>query len=91
MQEVLLFLEQNPQLITLAELVGKICLCVLGIIIYRRTGKVLNINSKQGQNTVVNSSTFNPADGLTVEELEEFAVCLSATVDKIHELKERKK
>lgn len=86
MEKILEFLEANPQLLTVAELLGKIILCVLGIIIYRRTGKALNLSK-----AVEKPISVNMADGISIDELEEFAVALSQTVDKIHELKERKK
>lgn len=85
MEKIILFIEENPQLLTVVELLGKILLCILGILIYRRTGKVINVTKKDSSATLSNS---NP---VSVEDLEEFAVSLSATVDKIQEIRERKK
>lgn len=71
----------NPQLLTVLEMVLKLALFVIGILVYRRTGKIIKPSAKQ-ETTVDNHP-------LSVEDLEEFAVSLALTVDKITELKDK--
>lgn len=90
MEKIIQFLEQYPQLLSVAEIFGRILLCILGILIYRRLGKTkIKDVGKSISSSSEEVSAF--ADGLSLDELLEFANVLSLTVEKIQQLKEQRK
>lgn len=89
MEKIIQFLEEYPQMLSIAEIFGRILLCVLGILIYRRLGKTKLKDA--GKSVSSSSEEVSSFEGITLDELMEFAGVLSLTVEKIQQLKEQHK
>lgn len=89
MENIIQFLEEYPQLLSVAEVFGRIILCILGILIYRRLGKTKI--KDVGKSVPSSSEEVSSSDGISLDELMDFAGVLSLTVEKIQQLKEQHK